>query len=66
MGEYDDAARDLGAVVAVVVEYRQVHPPYDGVDACVHACFEVFDGAVQAVPVCAGERCGSVCCGCLG
>ncbi|MNI67965.1 hypothetical protein D3C73_1236270 [compost metagenome] len=45
VGEYDDAAPDLGAVVAVVVEYCQVHP-YDGVNACVHACFEVFDGAV--------------------
>ncbi|GEB21151.1 hypothetical protein AAU01_39060 [Paenarthrobacter aurescens] len=60
MGEYDDAARDLGAVVAVVVEYCQVYPD-DGVYAGVHACFEVFDGAVKAVTVCAGERRGSGC-----
>ncbi len=65
VGEHDDAARELGAEVAVVVEDRKVNPD-DGIQSRGHAGFEVFDGAVQAVPVGAGQRRGAVCGGRLG
>ena len=65
VGQHDDAARELGAEVAVVVEDRKVHPD-DGIQSRGHAGLEVLDGAVQAVPVRAGERRGAVCCGRLG
>ena len=54
-GKHHDPARELGAVIAVVVEDGEVHS-HNGIDARSHACFEVFDGAVQAVAVRARER----------
>ena len=54
-GEDHHPAGELGAVVTVVVEDREVHSD-NGIDTRSHACFEVFDGAVQTVAVRARER----------
>lgn len=65
VGEYYHPAGCLGSVVAVVIEDGEVDAD-DGVDACIHACFEVFDGSVKAVAVSAGEGGGAVGGCCLG
>ena len=57
--QHDDASPELGAVVAVVVKDREVHPD-DRIQPGCHARLQVLDGSVQSVAVRAGQRGGAV------
>ncbi len=59
VSQHDDASPELGAVVAVVVKDRKVHPD-DCIQPGCHARLQVLDGSIQAVSVRAGQRGGAV------